>query len=220
MEDGYIIENIIQLRKKKICEIVNNQTYMCYYSILECDHYMINVKSAKDTKTSGIFVKEPVKFLLKNKLKLQIGKFFSQSNSSFDGYIGPILLFNTCLTNEYRKYIFILKGSYEKMLYFDKFNSKFVDIFDKDINFPFLNEVDETNYNNYSAAKNFFEKEKNKVYDSLIYNITPIYQGSSLSKKEYINSILKEYKISFCLPPNPHVGNIFFLEIPQLLWNS
>ena len=198
--------------EKKICEIVNNQTYMCYYSILECDHYMINVKSAKDTKTSGIFVKEPVKFLLKNKLKLQIGKFFSQSNSSFDGYIGPILLFNTCLTNEYRKYIFILKGSYEKMLYFDKFNSKFVDIFDKDINFPFLNEVDETNYNNYLAAKNFFEKEKNKVYDSLIYNITPIYQGSSLSKKEYINSILKEYKISFCLPPNPHVGNVFFFR--------
>jgi len=61
--------------EKKICEIVNNQTYMCYYSILECDHYMINIKSAKDTKTSGIFVKEPVKFLLKNKLKLQIGKF-------------------------------------------------------------------------------------------------------------------------------------------------
>ena len=198
--------------EKKICEIVNNQTYMCYYSILECDHYMINVKSAKDTKTSGVFEKEPIKFLLKNKLKLQIGKFFNQSNSSFEGYIGPILLFNTCLNNEYRKNIFILKGSYDKMLYFDKINSKFTDKFDKDENFPFLNEIDETNYNNFTAAKNFFVKEKNKIFDALIYNITPIYHGSSLTKKEYTNSFLKEYKISFGIPPNPPSGCVFFFR--------
>ena len=198
--------------EKKICEIVINQTYMCYYSILEGDHYVVNVKSAKDTKTGGIFEKEPIKFLLKNKLKLQIGKFFNQSNSSFEGYIGPILLFNTCLKNEYRKNIFILKGSYDKMLYFDKINSKFVDKFDKDMNFPFLNELNEDNYNNYFAAKNFFEKEKNKIFDSLIYNITPIYQGSSLSKKEYINSFLKEYKISFFQSPTPSNGCVYFFK--------
>ena len=93
----------------------------------------------KIMKSNGIVEKEPIKFLLKNKLKLQIGKFFNQSNSSFEGYIGPILLFNTCLKNEYRNNIFILKGSYDKMLYFDKINSKFVDKFDKDMNFPFLN---------------------------------------------------------------------------------
>ena len=198
--------------EKKICEIVINQTYMCYYSILEGDHYIVNVKSAKDTKTGGVFEKEPIKFLLKNKLKLQIGKFFNQSISSFEGYIGPILLFNSCLKNEYRKNIFILKGSYDKMLYFDKINSKFVDKFDKDMNFPFLNELTEDNYNNYYAAKNFFEKEKNKIFDSLIYNITPIYQGSSLSKKEYINSFLKEYKISFFQSPTPSNGGVYFFK--------
>ena len=74
----------------------------------EGDHFMVNVKSPKDTKTSGVFVKRSIKFLLKNKLKLQIGKFFSQSNSSFDGYIGPIILFNTCLSDEYRKNIFTI----------------------------------------------------------------------------------------------------------------
>jgi len=198
--------------EKKICDIENNRTYMCYYSILEGDHYMINVKSSKDTKTEGIIDKETIKFLLKNKLKLQIGKFFNQSNSSFNGYIGPILLFNTCFNDEYRKNIFILKGSYDKMLYFNNINSKFVDKFDKDMNFPFLNEVDETNYNNYSSAKSFFEKEKNKIFDALIYNITPLYQSSSLTKKDFINSFLKEYKINFGLPPNPHVGSVFFFR--------
>ena len=198
--------------EKKICDIENNRTYMCYYSILEGDHYMINVKSSKDTKTEGIIDKEPIKFLLKNKLKLQIGKFFNQSNASFNGYIGPILLFNTCFNDEYRKNIFILKGSYDKMLYFNNINSKFVDKFDKDMNFPFLNEVDETNYNNYSSAKSFFEKEKNKIFDALIYNITPLYQSSSLTKKDFINSFLKEFKINFGLPPNPHVGSVFFFR--------
>ena len=196
----------------KICEIEINKTYMCYYSILECDHYIINVRSPKDIKSGGIFTKEPIKFFLKNKMKLQIGKFFNQSNSSFDGYIGPILLFNTCLNNEYRKNIFILKGSYDKMLYFENINSKFVDKYDKDMNFPFLNEYDETNYNNFSAPKIFFEKERKKIYDALIYNITPIYQSSSLTKKDFTNSFLKEYKINFGQPPNPRNGNIFFFR--------
>ena len=198
--------------ERKICDIENNQTYICYYSILEGDNYLINVKSSKDTETEGIIYKEPIMFLLKNKLKLQIGKFFNQSNSSFNGYIGPILLFNTCFNDEYRKNIFILKGSYDKMLYFDNINSKFVDKYDKDMNFPFLNEVDETNYNNFSSAKNFFEKEKNKIFDALIYNITPIYQSSSLIKKDFINSFLKEFKINFSLPPNPRVGSVFFFR--------
>ena len=197
---------------KKICPIINNQTYMCYYSILEGDHFLINVKSAKDTKSPGILEKEPIKFLLKNKLKLQIGKFFNMSNSSFEGYIGPILLFNTYLNNEYRKNIFTLKGSYDKVLYFDKINSKFTDKFDKDVNFPFLNEFDETNYNNFTAAKNFFMKEKSKILDSLIYNITPIYQGSSLTKKDYIISFPKEYKINFATPPHPLQGCVYFFR--------
>ena len=197
----------------KLCEIEINKTYMCYYSILELDHYIINVKSPKDTKLNGTFVKKEIKFLLKNKLKLQIGKFCNQANSSFDGYIGPILLFNTCLNNEYRKNIFILKGSYDKMLYFDNINFKFVDKYDKDMNFPFLNEInDKDNYNNFSVPKNFFSKESNKIYEALIYNLTPIYQSSSLTKKDFTNSFLKEYKINFNLPPNPHTGNVFFFK--------
>ena len=213
IQGGWLIHRKYNsIEEKKICQIVNNQTYMCYYSILEGDHYLINVKSAKDIKSNGIVEKEPIKFLLKNKLKLQIGKFFNQSNSSFEGYIGPILLFNTCLNNDYRKNIFALKGSYDKMLYFDKMNSKFIDKFDKDMNFHFLNEFKENNYNNYISAKNFFIKEKNKIFDSLIYNITPIYQGSSLTKKDYINSFPKEYKINFATPPHPMQGCVYFFR--------
>ena len=110
----------------KICDVTNNQTYMCYYSISENQdklYYMINVKSANDTKSGGVFIKKEIKLLLRNKLKLQIGKFFNQLNTSFEGYIGPILLFNISLTNECRKNIFILKGSYEKMLFFGNINS-------------------------------------------------------------------------------------------------
>ena len=213
IQGGYLYHRKYNSNEEiKICEIVNDQTYMCYYHILEGDHFMVNVKSPKDTKTSGVFVKRSIKFLLKNKLKLQIGKFFSQSNSSFDGYIGPIILFNTCLSDEYRKNIFILKGSYDKMLYFDNINSKFVDKYDKDMNFPFLNEIDEKNYNNFSFSKDFFEKEKNKIYEALIYNITPSYQSSSLKKKDFTNSFLKEFKINFSQPPNPHIGNVFFFK--------
>ena len=213
IQGGWLIHRKYNsIEEKKICQIVNNQTYICYYSILEGDHYLINVKSAKDIKSNGIVEKEPIKFLLKNKLKLQIGKFFNQSNSSFEGYIGPILLFNTCLNNDYRKNIFALKGSYDKMLYFDKMNSKFIDKFDKDMNFHFLNEFNENNYNNYISAKNFFIKEKNKIFDSLIYNITPIYQGSSLTKKDYINSFPKEYKINFATPPHPMQGCVYFFR--------
>ena len=212
IKDGWLMHRKYNsVEEKKICQIENNQTYMCYYSILEGDHYLINVKSAKDIKSNGFLEKEPIKFLLKNRLKLQIGKFFNQSNSSFEGYIGPILLFNTCLNNEYRKNIFILKGSYDKMLFFDKINSKFTDKFDKDVNFPFLNKPNEVN-NNYIAAKNFFMKEKNKILDSLIYNITPIYQGSSLTKKDYINSFPKEYKINFATPPHPMHGCVYFFR--------
>ena len=199
----------------KICDVTNNQTYMCYYSISENQdklYYMINVKSANDTKSGGVFIKKEIKLLLRNKLKLQIGKFFNQLNTSFEGYIGPILLFNISLTNECRKNIFILKGSYEKMLFFGNINSKFIDKYDKDMNFPFLNEADENNYNNYLAPKKYFEKEKSKIFDALIYDISPIYQGSSLTKKEYTNSFLKEYKISFGTSPQPLSGCVFFFK--------
>ena len=197
----------------KICDIVNNVTYMCYYDILEKGHFSINVKSSKDNKNGSIIIKEPIQLLIKNaKLKLQIGQFFHQSNSNFDGYIGPIIIFNTCLTTEQIRNIFFLKGSYEKVLYFDNFNSKFLYKHDKNINCPFIIEADEINYNNYLAAKNFYENQKNKIIDSLIYDITPIDKYSSLNKKIYDNSIFKEYKIMLGGCPVPQSNSIFFFE--------
>ena len=195
----------------KLCQIVPNTSYLCYYSIKEYDHFMINIKSAFDEASGGLFVKENIKFLLKNKLKLQIGKFFNQSNPCFDGYIGPILLFKCCFPTEYRRYIFGLKGSYEKMLFFGQYNTKFTDKYDKDIHCPFLNNPKDE-INNYNFCKKSLFEKKIDINDNLIYYLTPIYEGSTLNKKDYIHSALKECRISFGINPKPEKGAIFFFK--------
>ena len=212
----YIKNNALYHRKYnkldelELCQIKENETYICYYSIKEHDHYIVNIKSASDKSFGGIFKKEDIKFLLNNKLKLQVGKFFNQSSACFDGYMGPIILFKSCLHNDFRKYTFGLKGSYEKILYFGEYNYKFTDKYDKDVNCPFFNNPKEEN--NYMAIKKGVIERKKELKDNLIYYLTPIYEGSSLNKKEYTHSTLKEFKIFFCTNPKPECSYIFFFK--------
>ena len=195
----------------KLFEIKENETYICYYSIKEHDHFMINIKGPTDLNTGGFFHKENIKFLLKNKLKMQVGKFFNSSARSFDGYMGPIILFNCCLPNECRRNIFGLKGSYEKMLYFGEYNYKFLDKYDKDVNCPFLNNPKDE-INNFLCSRKALIDKKIDIKEKLIYYLTPIYEGSTLNKKEFIHSTLKECRISFFTNPKPECSFIFFFK--------
>ena len=200
----------------KLCEVKKNQTYICYYSIKEFDYFMINIKSTSDVNSGGLFVKEKIKFLLKNKLRLQIGRFnkiHNQSNTSnfcFEGYIGPILLFKY-FNPDLRKYIFGLKGSYEKLLYFNEYNSKFADKYDKDTNCPFLNNPNDEN-NNFIFSKNALINGKMNIKENLIYYLTPLYDCSDLDKKDFIHTTLKEFKFSFGISPIIENGAVFFFK--------
>ena len=198
-------------KEVELCKVIENQTYLCCYSIKEHEYYKINIRSASDSKPEGFRKEEKIKFLLKNKLKLQVGKFFNQSTSCFDGYIGPILLFNFCFPEDYIQNVFGLKGSYEKMLYFGNYNFKFIDKYDKDVNCPiFNNPKDEKN--NFLANRKAWINKKFKIKEHLIYYLTPIYEGSSLNKKEYFHSTLKECRISFNANPKSECSYIFFFK--------
>ena len=213
----FIKDNFLYHRKyneseeMKIFEIKENETYICYYSIKEHDHFMINIKTYTHLNTGGYFFKENIKFLLKNKLKLQIGKFFNSSVRSFDGYMGPIILFNCCLPTECRRNIFGLKGSYEKMLYFSDYNYKFLDKYDKDVNCPFLNNPKDES-NNFLCNKKALTERKFKMQEKLIYYLTPIYEGSSLNKKEFVHSTIKECRIIFPSNPKSESSFMFFFK--------
>ncbi len=51
---------------------------------------------------------------------MRIGRYDRQN---FEGYIGPILIFKELFENEYKNYIFSLKGYYDKILYFHEYNT-------------------------------------------------------------------------------------------------
>ena len=212
IRDGYLYHRIFNTEEDiKLCDVIKDQTYLCIYSIKEHDHFWISIKTATNLKDQGLFVKQKFPYLLKNKLKLQIGKFFNQTNPIFDGYIGPIILFNYSIPLELRKYIFGLKGSYEKLLYFDEYNSKFINKYDKDVNCPIFNDNKDEN-NNFMLCAKMLQEKKINIKEHLQYYLTPIYEGCSLNKKEYTHTILKECKIYFGANPKPENGSVFFFK--------
>ena len=209
----YIRDNFLYHRKFnsseeiKLCNIIENKTYICYYSIMEYEQYIIHIKSEIDKKP--FTYKDKFKSFLKSKLNLQAGKFFNSSTSCFDGYIGPILLFKCCLTDEQEALIFGLKGSYEKSLFFEDYNFNFTDKYDKDVNCPLSPKKD---INNFNFCRKALKEKKINIKENLIFFLTPIYDGSSLNKKEYTHSTLKECKIIFGANPRPEGGATFFFK--------
>ena len=215
---SFFIKNDILYHRKynepnelELCKIIENKTYLCSYSIKEHEYYEINIISGSDSKPELFHKYEKIKFLLKNKLKLQVGKFFNQSTSCFDGYIGPILLFKYCFPSDYIQNVFGLKGSYEKMLYFGEYSFKFIDKYDKDVNCPIFNNSNDEK-NNFSINSKAWIDKKFNIKENLIYYLTPIYEGSSLNKKEYCHSTLKECRISFNANPKSECSYIFFFK--------
>ena len=215
----YIRENYLYHRKygsaeeMKLCEVITDQTYLCYYTIKEHDNFIINIKTTSDLHTGGLYVKENFKSLLKNKLRMQVGRFLKNPNqpiSYFDGYIGPIIMFRNYFP-DLRKIVFGLKGSYEKILYFTEYNSKFIDKYDKDMNCFFFNDPKDSN-NSFLESKNAFINSKIDIKENLIYYLTPIYEGSLLKKKDFTHNTLKECKINFGINPRLENGSIFFFK--------
>ena len=192
----------------ELCKVKENETYMCYYSIKEHKKFVIIIKS--NSNSNPFKKEEDIKFLLNNKLKLSVGRFFAKESLRFEGYIGPVLLFKS-LPNEIIPNIFGLKGSYEKMLFLGEYNYTFTDKYDKDINCPNLlcNSKEEKNFLIHQKA---LIDKKIDINDLLIYYLSPIYEGSSLNKKDYTVNILKEFKISFSIAPKPEFGAIFFFK--------
>ena len=212
IKDGYLYHRIYNSDEDiKLCEVIKDQTYLCIYSIKEHDCFWISIKTATNLKDQGLFVKQKFPHLLKNKFMLQIGKCSNQSSQIFDGYIGPIILLNYSIPLEFRKYIFGLKGSYEKLLYFDEYNSKFINKYDKDVNCPIFNNNKDEN-NNFILCAKILKEKKINIKEHLQYYLTPIYEGSSLNKREYIHTILKECKITFGVNPKPENGCVFFFK--------
>ena len=121
-----------------ICNIKKNQTYLCYYSIKEHDKLTFTIKS----DNFEFEVTDAYKDFLKKNLTMRIGRYDKQN---FEGYIGPILIFKEKFENEYKNFIFSLKGHYDKILYFYDYNTTEVDKYDQYVNY-ILNDGNCTNY--------------------------------------------------------------------------
>ena len=130
----YIKDNIFyykQIKSNKlypICNIKKNQTYLCYYSIKEHENFVLAIKS----DNFEFEVTDTYKDFLKKNLVIHVGRYNRQN---FEGYMGPILVFKEYFDNEYKNYIFSLKGCYDRILYFYDYNTSEVDKFDKYYNY-------------------------------------------------------------------------------------
>ena len=179
-------KNFFTDKKSKICMISENQTYLCYFEVIEKDNCSVLVKSTQQT-----FIKNKFPFLLKKNVNLQIGKL----NQNFEGYIGPILIFKNSLEN-FQSYFFELKGLYDKLLFFNYYNTNEVDIYDKLIN---------SEPEKYLEIKRILNGNEELLKNMIAY-ITPINEGQSLNKLTYSNTLLTETTISFYIEPKIENG--------------
>ena len=150
----YIKDNIFyykQIKSNKlypICNIKKNQTYLCYYSIKEHENFVLAIKS----DNFEFEVTDTYKDFLKKNLVIHVGRYNRQN---FEGYMGPILVFKEYFDNEYKNYIFSLKGCYDRILYFYDYNTSEVDKYDKYYNYI----INDGNVSNCLEIK-----EENKKY--------------------------------------------------------
>ena len=176
-------KNFFYENKIKLCAVIENQTYLCYYSIKEKDTYSIQVMD----KEGKVICEHRYKFttlLKKNNVLIQIGKYKQQN---FEGYMGPVLIFK----GEIPKSLFLLKGFYEKALFYQCFNTNEIDMYDY---------ISNTNPEKYLEIKKTFYGKDDLVKNLMAY-ITPVEEGASLNKLYYYNTTFVETKISFYKEP-------------------
>ena len=185
----------------EICVIEKDLTYIVCYSFIQNSSFEIIVKS------NNIYdIKIPFKMNYKKSSIIQIGK--SQNNeSNFEGFIGPILLFNSDFNVEFFKNLLNLKGSYEKLLYLNYSDTTAIDKYDRNLNYI----LDSVNYSDYLLSANYFKKN-NDYYKNLLCYIAPPYDISNLNKKTFVNYIFKETKLNYLIEPIYENGATFFFK--------
>ena len=162
-----------------ICNIKINQTYLCYYSIKEHDNLVLSIKS--DNFEFEIW--DVYKDFLKKNLSMRIGRY---DKKNFEGYIGPILIFKEFFEDDYKNYIFSLKGYYDKILYFHEYNTSEADKYDKYMN----NIINDANYTNYLEIK----EENKKIIEKKTKKEKE--KKDKKSKKNVINEPKTEIKMN------------------------
>jgi hypothetical protein len=193
----FIKENILYFKhfanEKKIhlCNVIENQTYLCYYGVKEKDTYI------QVTNRDHYIFNKKFQYQFKKNILLQIGK-LNQLN--FEGYMGPFLIFKKFL-DDIDKTFFLLKGLYDRVIFFKDFNTEEIDIYDK---FP--------NYypEKYEELKRIIQG-KDDLSKYLLYYITPNEEGQSSNKLCYYNTSFIETKISFFKEPKIENGATYFL---------
>ena len=96
IKEGHLyFKNFFYENKVKLWPIVENQTYLCYYSIKEKDSYSIQVMD-KDGKVLCEHRYKFTKKKKKNNVLIQIGKYKQQN---FEGHMGPVLIFKSEIPN-------------------------------------------------------------------------------------------------------------------------
>ena len=194
IKEGHLyFKNFFYENKVKLWPIVENQTYLCYYSIKEKDSYSIQVMD-KDGK---VLCEHRYKFttqLKKNNVLIQIGKYKQQN---FEGHMGPVLIFKS----EIPKNLFLLKGFYEKALSYQYFNTNEIDMYDY---------ISNTNSEKFLEIKKTFYGKDDLIKNLMAY-ITPADEGTSLNKLFYYNTTFVETKISFYKEPKVENEATYFL---------
>jgi hypothetical protein len=99
-------------KKYEICEIQKQITYLICYNFIQNSKLNILINSDKLKKE----FKLDYKINYKKSIILYVGKF---NKYDFEGYIGPILLFNSDFSSDFYDNLINLKGSYEKILYYN-----------------------------------------------------------------------------------------------------
>ena len=154
IKNEYLYYKQIKASKNiNICNIKKNETYLCCYSIKEHENLVFTIKS----NNFEFEVTDVYKDFLKKNLSMRIGRYDKQN---FEGYMGPILIFKENFDNEYKNFIFSLKGYYDKILYFHDYNTSEVDKYDKYINYI----LNDGNYTNYLEIK----EENKKIIDKKV----------------------------------------------------
>ena len=75
IKDGLLyFKNFFNDKKIKICSIIENQTYLCYYTVKEKENYYLQIASKESYS-----IKNKFNFLLKKTIYIQIGKYNQQN---------------------------------------------------------------------------------------------------------------------------------------------
>ena len=203
IQDGYLYHKVFNLKNEiKVCPVEQNMTYICCYTIKENHEFIIYIRSEKENK----LVRENYNYWFKKNLTLKLGKFVRRN---FEGYIGPVLLFKKYYDDEFLKAIINLKGFYDKMLFIHNFSNEFVNKYDRIQNY--LKISDSKKRNSFlNAIKAIIEKKD--INEDLEIIITPVYEGSRLDKKSYVDCTFKETKTLYYTKPKVENGATFFFR--------